>query len=293
MGYAVADALREVDRARSRVEKSLGSMMERKGILSPETLATLATLSSSSSSPSSTTSIMPVPRTPMMVETAAAGSRMQRTEPAVATAVTVPVARFQEVHTTLERSKSGVGVEDHLKKSADSLARAMSLRSEAEKIARGQGLSPSRGDRSMKMEEKGDVMFHDLPTIAGDNLFEETQRWLKTSNPFDARKSEAKKNNVDARMGGGGGGGGGGATKLSKVDRDLFLENSAQYTTGAILMSKPPVANTLESYPAAASPALSSRFIRTEQQPTNLLPMEALVAQGFMPDMSSPLPDLM
>ena len=140
-----------------------------------------------------------------MVETAAAGSRMQQTETAVATAVTVPVARFQEVHATLERSKNGVGVEDHLKKSADSLARAMLLRSEAEKIARGEGVSPSRGDRSMRSEEEGGVMFHDLPTIAGDNLFEETQRWLKTSNPFDARKSEATKNKVDDRKGGGGG----------------------------------------------------------------------------------------
>jgi len=111
-------------------------------------------------------------------------------------------------------------------------------------------------------------------------LFAETKQFLTSSNPFEDRNTQNTKNKKSFDL------------PMSNQQRDMFLENSAQYTTGAIL-EQPRV--------AAVAPEANMPMQMQQQQPMmmgrsgqqKMMGLTTLVAEGILPDVGSALPDIM
>jgi hypothetical protein len=237
------------------------------------------------------------------------GAKRQTTatsSPTTTTSSNATPERFLEVHSSIQKagkvgSKTATA-KGMLQQSAEILKHASMLRKAAQETWKKNKASnempivttvPSQ-EKATTTERK--VMFHDLPSIhGGDQLFEQTKKWLKTANPFDQnyQLSSSSGNKISSEMMK--------PSSLSNEERDMFLENSAQFRTGAIMDT--PKYNHIQSF---------QQQERQEQQEMGrgqevwdqsnqavmysqpqILTLSALVAKGVVPDVSSPLPDLM
>jgi hypothetical protein len=203
------------------------------------------------------------------------------------------VSSLALLETKKDNAQLEVGTGTLLAKSRTSLERALTLRQQAEKEWKKTSIAQEKTSFShdnSAASTSGMNMFHDLPSIKGDQLFEDTRQFLTGSNPFD--------HNV---VGGGGGGAaaagvpvaqasvGAPSTTLSDAQRDMFLENSAQYTTGAILK----LPNQMQHSQQQQQQQPPMRMLQMQQGQQHSFPLPALVAEGVLPDVNSPLPDLM
>ena len=266
---AMNDALKEARTIRKKVEANFNQAasenIQQHGILSEDTLARVASLGGSNGAQPSLAVSNDVP--------------------------VVPAVRFQEIGSSLKKVNQGVTskmntkmntkmtTSNYLQKSSNSLQNALRLRQEAEKTwtSTHGGLNAKSGPNTNQGKEG---MFHDLPSIKGDRLFAETKQFLTSSNPFEDRNTQNTKNKKSFDL------------PMSNQQRDMFLENSAQYTTGAIL-EQPRVAAVAPevNMPMQMQQQQSMMMGRSGQQ--KMMGLTTLVAEGILPDVGSALPDIM
>ena len=260
---AADDALAEARASRDRLHH------QTTGTLTPDTLSRIATLGASSSRSSPVAASSP-------------GS-MSTTPP--------PTPRFLEMSSgkaasskTQQASTANVGMLEH---ATELLIQANDLRKQLGATTTGTG-----------KEEERKVMFRDLPSIKGDQLFEQTKKWLKTANPFD--------NNHQLSLVVGRAGGAGALNPgISNEERDMFLENSAQYRAGAILptpsythaQSQPQQQQSLPRPPFPSAHMMQRMQYAADGRWNNNPQQQMFQPQPFqmgntLPDLTAPLPDL-